>query len=524
MLMEKISQTIYKLKTEGGEYNEQAIELLQNEFKLKLSGDKAKDDKKILGAYIKYLVQYSEPISDPSARRFYETVLPDDPGCYWLFASNKDAYVNRVYKSKSEYIDAILKLCQCDEFNLFYSFAKYYFKHQNDNVISIKCLAIDIDNFDDPHFKPMEKSDEELIDYIRNTFPLLKDQMCNILMASGHGMHMYWFLKEEIPRYTFEEYQKHLITSAHGDLACVPSSHYWRCLFSYNVKQHPIQTRVIPVSFEPISLEQMDIFRMPEDEIDAYRKKENAARAEKARATRIKNGTCAKPKEKKTAKEKAPKKEKVKVTKKVSKKPKITDNTIDNIQQDKSPNLQFYTDFGPYQDINLVKDLHNYYVRRLQQTDSPDKALEGCRNFFAFIMTNYLKDYYSLQECMNFCLRYFSKDFQPEAKSVIEKTYYSQTKYFFRYSTLAKELNFTEEDYLNSFNNFSDSEDKRRLKNNTKAKLYYKRKHRQRIQEKQNIVEYIKNNMNVSTKIIAKQFRISERTAYRIKRMIRNSD
>ena len=492
-------------------------------FKLKLSGDKAKDDKKILGAYIKYIIKYGPPIDNPAARKFYETVLPDDPGCYWLFASNKDAYVNRVYKSKSEYIEVILRLCQSDEFNLFYSFANYYFKHKNDNVISLKCIAVDIDDFDDPDFKPMEKSDEELIDYIKTTFPLINTQPCNVMMRSGKGLHLYWFLKDEISRYTFEEYQKHLTTYVHGDLACVPCSHYWRMPFSYHCKAEPIKTRVIPISFETISLEQMDIFRMPEDEIEAYRKKENAARAEKAMATRIKNGTCAKPKEKKEPREKASGKKKSKAVKSAKKPVVSSDNCNETFPRNNLP-VQYCSDFGSNQDINLVWDLNNFYVRRLNATGSPDKALEGKRNFFAFVMTNYLKDYYSLKECMDFCLRYFSMDFQAEAKSVIKKTYYSETKYFFRYTTLAQELSFTEEDYLNSFNNFSDSEDKRRLKNNTKAKLYYKRKHRQRIEEKQNIVEYIKSNMNVSTKIIAMQFSISERTAYRIKRMIRNSD
>ena len=98
-MKEIFKENLLKLKDEGGEYNDDTIELLKNEFKLKFSGDKAKDDKKILGAYIKYIIKCGAPINDPAARTFCETVLPDDPGCYWLFASNKDAYVNRVAQS-----------------------------------------------------------------------------------------------------------------------------------------------------------------------------------------------------------------------------------------------------------------------------------------------------------------------------------------------------------------------------------------------------------------------------------------
>ena len=111
-MKEIFKEKLLKLKDEGGEYNNNTIELLKKEFKLKLSGDKAKDDKKILGAYIKYIIKYGAPINDPAARTFYETVLPDDPGCYWLFARNKDAYVNRVYNANDTFFE---KLCKTEK-------------------------------------------------------------------------------------------------------------------------------------------------------------------------------------------------------------------------------------------------------------------------------------------------------------------------------------------------------------------------------------------------------------------------
>ena len=399
-------------------------EYLITEYKLILTSDEAANEKKILGAYVKHVIKIGEPIGESYAREFYETILPEEPGTYWLFARRKKSYVNKVFKSKEEYISALLKLSACTDLNLFYSLANYYGKHENASVRFLKCLAVDID---DLSFDPMEKTDEELLDYVQTTYELQNKPIFNVFAVSGHGLHMYWFLNEETARFPFEEYQNHLTTYFHSDRACIPSSHYWRCPGSYNCKAEPLKTRIIALDSTPVTLEQMDAYKMTAEDIEAYRQKCNTERTAKSNATRLKNGTCAK------AGTKPPKR--MKATAK-------TTNANAEISTDGyHPLDEPFTNFKhASQDLSVAMDLHNIYVHRLKVYGDANIAFQEKRNVFIFLMVNYLKHSISEHDCLGFCCRYFGDAFKAEAIAVIRKHYASDKVYHFKYANIAKAL------------------------------------------------------------------------------------
>ncbi len=502
-------------------------EYLITEYKLKLTSDEAANEKKILGAYVKHVIKTGETISELYAREFYETILPEEPGTYWLFARREKSYVNKVFKSKEEYISALLKLSACTDLNLFYSLANYYGKHENASVRFLKCLAIDID---DLTFDPMEKKDEELLDFVQTTYHLENKPMFNVFTVSGHGLHMYWFLNEEIARFPFEEYQNHLTTYFHSDRACIPSSHFWRCPGSHNCKAEPIKTRIIPLDPSPITLEEMDVYKMTAEEIEEYRQKCNAERTAKSNATRLKNGTCAKaiktsqrnqqsqskPKAKgsKTATAKKEKVQKIKVT--VAK----TDESV-LVDTESLPALELITDFRKgEQNLNLVKNLHNLYVKRLEKYGDPQTGFKGRRNFFIFIMTNYLKNEKSLQECIDWCCRYFGPEFRKETIATVKKNYAYKKMYCFQYDTILQLFNITAEEYKD-FTYFYFSKDQKRIAYNKKQNAIYHRKHNDIQICRKEIRNYIKNNMSTGAKELAEVLSISPRTVYRIKKELR---
>ncbi len=247
-------------------------------------------EKDCLNVFVRYVRDHLPAKENPKMQEFYEKVLPDDDGKsrYWLFAQDETKTITNLYfKSKKEYIETIIKLSEFDTLNVFYSLANYKNGHNNKNVISLKCVAVDIDDVD---IDVSTKSKEELVDYIKREYALSDAELPNYLIMSGHGLHLYYLLDETIDREMFRSYQEHLATFFVSDRACLPPSHYWRCPSSYNAKGVPIKTRVFRLN-DNNDINRLEYFRMTEEQIEEYRKECNRKKHEKNLKTREKNGT-----------------------------------------------------------------------------------------------------------------------------------------------------------------------------------------------------------------------------------------
>ena len=149
-------------------------------------------ESQLLNVFVRGIIDHTSAKENQEMQEFYEQVLPYSNGesRYWLFVQDETKTITNLhFKSKKEYIETIIKLSEFETFNVFYSLANYKDGHNNKNVISLKCAAVDIDDID---FDVSTKSKEELVDYIKREYALSDDELPNYLIMSGHGLHLYY--------------------------------------------------------------------------------------------------------------------------------------------------------------------------------------------------------------------------------------------------------------------------------------------------------------------------------------------
>jgi len=121
-------------------------------------------------------------------------------------------------------------------------------------------------------------------------------------------------------------------------------------------------------------------------------------------------------------------------------------------------------------------------------------------------------------QCIEFCKKYFDESFYPELESTVAKAYYNSF-YRYRYTLIAKLLEFTDEDIKESYSCFS--EERKAEAKKKKSRIQCEKRKQKNADFKSDRYEYIKENINEPVKMLAFACNCSARTINRIKAEIR---
>ena len=161
--------------------------------------------------------------------------------------------------------------------------------------------------------------------------------------------------------------------------------------------------------------------------------------------------------------------------------------------------LNYFTDFRRNARYwNIIKDLHNYYLRH-------DGNIIGCRNTFIHIMATFLKRVcMPLSEATSFIKSYCTVDFLDEAIMTVEKIYKSNKDYHYKNDSIALLLSFTNNNYASSYCCYIEaSRKKRKRESNRRAKdKQYKEARQKKTDKRNDIIEWINENPTMSSKDI----------------------
>lgn len=445
---------------------------------------------------------------DELMKKFFNDLFPQLIGneCIWAMASVGSLTYNFSFDDVERALKKLYMLTQ-EDVNLYFSPAIFRGWRKDKNVSHINTIYIDIDDIEEIDFSTM--SQDDIKNYLLDTFHLTPEMLPNWTVCSGHGLHLYYLierldLKKPIDCELRLKYTDYLITYFKADIACRNKSRILRYPNSRNVK-HMNDIKVTRLFHMNLSkdrrIERLNYFSYPQCEIDAYMEECKARRAEKRRQTMIKNGTFMRKKSVKASIRKAS--------------PKIAKVTIEEIKSPKTwmpshPELKCNFKSLPSKSRykKIVRDLHNWAARR--------KGVPcGYRAIFTHILTVFLKRMFlSEEDAVSYASRYLDGDFMKEAKAIIQCIYASNTEYLYRNEHIAELLDFTEKDLKDSFANYTEGQKKEARKR--AVKIYdNKRSDTKRAEAQQKKMEryhYIKEHPEQTAGELSKVLKCSIRT------------
>lgn len=412
-------------------------------------------------------------------KQFLEDVIPfkqnpdDEKECYFLFFSDKFGnYCNIKYKTRTEYIYAILAGAKTD-YNLFYyptSFKNGKAKAENAGNFSI--LFFDIDDIE------TMPTDEEL----RQKYGIF-----DYIIKSGHGIHLY----KRIDPQTQREREEALIewtTYLKADIMNLSACHYIRVPESNNAKPNKEETRGYFVKAK--HEKPLPDITISKEEIEKYRNDFFAKRTEKSNQTRIKNGTA--------------KKEKNNATKKKGKRTKDEERYVPitweyHKKEEFIPGLKYINQ-------NITYEMENMLLRH--------QGFLECRQRFTFLYTNYGKKIYDKETLKTKIYRLIPKSYKDEAERIIE-THYNTPQYHYKFTTIATLLEFDENDYKEAFSPYFNKP----YNKTEKTKKHRKKVSQAKKAQKQTIKKVIMDNPQITFNEFQKMgFNICRRTFYNYKK------
>lgn len=449
---------------------------------------------------IKYLTD-SISTTEPLVVEFYESIFPRKTDLTrWIMLKSKDGFISYGYNNLDDFI------CASNTFSklpvdTYFSSALYDGWYKSKNAHYSNVLFLDIDGLDDINLNHM--SSAEIADWLKETYSVTDAMLPNWAITSGHGLHLYYVIDEldyTNPEHTRlrDYYTKMLICFYKGDRICKNVNHILRLPFSFNCKHEPIQTKLHHLNdSKDTDISRLDFFYCSDDKLLAY-DEECAAK----RKSNTKSKSSAKPVNHN-------------ITKPASHIKQYTDDFI--VAPD---SLKYFDDFrrnARY--TNIIKDLHNYYVRHKGQ-------IGGRRNIFVHILASYCKmAHMPLEEVLDNIEVYCTSDFLEEAHDTVKKVYASEVIYHYQNDTIAELLDFNESDYTYSYCCYSDAARiQRKKQNNNRAKdKQFKYKREQSASFHKNLEEYIADHPDESSSDIATYFGLSIRTIQRLKKKLRES-
>lgn len=423
--------------------------------------------------------------------------------------------------------DCIKALCKLSEHRLTVYFHPTAFTSwtKDSNAISYRCIHIDIDDVLLP-FTLQSSSKDKIIEFLKEKYQLTDDLLPNAVTMSGHGLHLCYFIDETSDFDFRQKYVDSLITFFEGDKMTRNLCRKFRLPTSYNMKdpECPVRSRLFFINkSDNKNIHRLDPMLKTEEEIQTYFRKYNEILREKKNATRERN----------RAKKNSQCSEIIKEKKKASNSERTTKEqyphnmttiahnlhqypvlTIDCSKLDKKTSYSDRSSFW-----NLIYDLHNYVIRH------NGDCLDGKRNQFVHILSNYAQCVMTEEETIQFCEQYFPEDdaFHDEMLTIIKATYARHFIYWYNYCTIADILGFDAKDISKSHCNFSVERKKEAEKERNRRK-YQKRtagiKTTAQI-KKEYCYNYIKENIDKPVKLLVAELGLSQATVYRIRSEIK---
>jgi hypothetical protein len=457
---------------------------------------------------------HAEPEYGNKLRKFLSTVLPAAKGDYWLFAkSNEKTKINLKYK-RNEYIDALVynTNTKVDLFLMMPSFSGW---RKDKHARTVKAIYIDID---DVGYDISTWEQEYFVQFIKDEYNIPDNMLPNYVVKSGHGMHLYYVLTNEIDAITRKKYFDYINTRFRADIACRSISHPVRVPFSWNCKREPRKSSLFEIHNSQFTLNQLDFFQIEDEIIQKHIDTENSIKKAKRQATREKNKAAkesqeiiiSEPPKKQKQEEKQPPLRND-YPKRGDEQSQVRKEKPQKIEtEEEPPKIYYQNNFYPHQRyFNILRDLNNYAARR-------NGRLQGKRDIFAHITAALCrKAMMSQTECFTYCEKYFTQSFIPELQQIVTDVYNHKNYNMYRLQTIATMLQFTERDYAESYCCFS----KQRQKEKKQAhnKKYYATISKNKKQETAERIEIIKENPELTTDDIVALYDVSIRTAQRLK-------
>lgn len=384
-------------------------------------------------------------------------------------------------------------------------------------VSSTQCLFVDIDGlpYDFTAF-----TTDEIVSFLQDTYRL--KTLPSWVVASGHGLHLYYILEEELifpnQQCVWDSYIRSMILFFGADVSCKNRSRILRCPRSYNIKNvDDIRfTKLHHLVDDPYPLSDLRFFidASTDDEYIVYEKGCYAERAEKGRATRAKNKLKKiEAGEKILARCKNPKKVSLKNGKKVKVKAKAISRSDELYKL--SLRLNTYPIPASARYTKQLRDLENWAVWR-------GGVPLGYRSTFSHIYTMISKRSGRKEDdTFKKLFRFFDENFEHEARAIVKSVYASKITYMYRNSTIAERLSFSEDFLTHTYCCYTDDQ-VAQAKAKRNAKYYDKLDSvvDKRSVKQKNFV-YISSHMTEKNAILANHLDLSLATIERMKAKVR---
>lgn len=470
-------------------------------------------------------------------KEFFKDIFPtlNNSELIWCMASSSQGEHYNFSYSDPEQALRNLSLFADENVNLFFSPAIFKGWRKDSNVIKINTIYIDIDDVDGIDFSEMNR--ENIKDWLIDTYCLNDDVLPDWIVASGHGLHFYWIvqeidLKTEEGTKLREKYTDYLITHFKADIACRNKSRILRFPTSKNVKDmsNIKQTRLFRInSSKHKEIERLDFFKCSDEEIDAYVKDNLQRRAEKRKATMMKN---------KTLKEKESQSEEIAEEKKIPEKCLSGENSDTTVIKAAIPNKEskaeeteqdcpivfgetIKTPLSPKRRyLRIIRDLQNYALRR-------GKVPEGYRSSFCHIAAVYCKKAkFNIKSAEAIIYACVEDGFINEAEKIIQLVYHSKTEYTYKNEKIAELLDFNDFDLENSYSYYTEEQKKeaRRKKYNRYDDKRYRESRNQKSDQKEYRRKFVEEHEDMTATEIAKVLGCSERTVRYIRAGLRKDE
>lgn len=453
-------------------------------------------------------------------KKFLDHVIPFEGKRHFIYVQDEEGTTYNFHLDRYDCIKALLAL---SEHRLTVYFHPTAFKKWTKDkfAVSYRCIYVDIDDVSFP-FTLQDANKEKIIVFLKEKYRLTDDLLPNTVTMSGHGLHLCYFIYETSDFAFRQKYVDSLITFFEGDKMTRNYSRKFRLPTSYNMKDpaHPVRSRLFFINeSDDKNIHRLDPMLKNEEEIQDYFRKYNEKLCEKKNATRARN------KAKKTAQ-------------KQEKKPPVDEKSVAPVQptkkqdttaQDMSdePEATFdcstlvkkfaYSKKSSF--WNLIYDLHNFILRH------NGDCLEGKRNQFIHILSNYAQFVMTEDETIEFCEQYFPEndEFHTEMIATVKATYGRHSVYWYNYCTIADILGFDEKDIAESRCNFS-TERKAEAEKERNRRKYQKRTASVKTDaqiKREYCCNYIRDNIDKPVKQLVAELGLSQSTVYRIRSEIK---
>ncbi|MGI6081073.1 MAG: hypothetical protein ACOYBV_08905 [Candidatus Avilachnospira sp.] len=468
-------------------------------------------------------------------KRFFNDIFPtlNNDEYIWCMASSPEGVsCNFSYKDKEQALRA-LSILSDEDINLYFSPSIFTGWRTDNNVSRINTIYIDIDDVDGTDFSEMDK--EDIKEWLINTYSLNDSILPNWIVASGHGLHLYWIVRE-IDLKTDEgtelrkRYTDYLITHFKADISCRNKSRILRFPTSRNVKNknNIRKTRLFHLNkAKSRDIKRLDFFKCSDEDIETYTAENIRKRSEKRKATMIKNGTWKERKE--IPKETAKRPELIPKGSSGTRKKKTAKGYIPNedggagVSRKRSGTLIRTVITSPMSPksryLRIIRDLQNYTIRRGTVT-------KGYRSIFCHILGVYCKKAkYGIKEAEAIILDCIDENFEREALNIVKSVYESKTEYTYTNERIAELLNFQDFDLESSYACYTETQraERRKQTQSRYDNKRYKTSRQSKAELKQYRRNFIKEHIEMTVKELAKALGCSERTIRYIKSDMRKT-